>query len=52
MKLLITGGHLTPALAVIDKIIESSQKIKFPLRLPDESMRSTVSKLFPSNIKK
>lgn len=26
MKLLITGGHLTPALAVIDKIIESSQK--------------------------
>lgn len=26
MKLLITGGHLTPALAVIDKIIESSAK--------------------------
>ena len=25
MKLLITGGHLTPALAVIDKIIESLQ---------------------------
>ena len=26
MRLLITGGHLTPALAVIDKIIESTQK--------------------------
>lgn len=26
MKLLITGGHLTPALAVIDKIIDSPQK--------------------------
>ena len=31
MKLLITGGHLTPALAVIDKIIESSQKDKISL---------------------
>ncbi|MBI4974163.1 UDP-N-acetylglucosamine--N-acetylmuramyl-(pentapeptide) pyrophosphoryl-undecaprenol N-acetylglucosamine transferase [Candidatus Roizmanbacteria bacterium] len=26
MKLLITGGHLTPALAVVDKIIDSPQK--------------------------
>lgn len=26
MRLLITGGHLTPALAVIDKIIESPKK--------------------------